>query len=77
MITGSRRNASATRTSDRRLPTPRSNAATALAFQQAVAARWATAVADRITREPGQPGVRLRCHVDLRQALDPQTPETV
>ncbi|WP_240468079.1 DUF6207 family protein [Streptomyces dangxiongensis] len=49
---------------------------TALAFQQAVAARWATAVADRITREPGQPGVRLRCYVDLRQALDAQTPET-
>ncbi|MGW2492116.1 DUF6207 family protein [Streptomyces sp. NPDC001606] len=25
------------------------------------------AVADRTTREPGQPGVRLRCFLDLRQ----------
>ncbi|WP_265537344.1 MULTISPECIES: DUF6207 family protein [unclassified Streptomyces] len=42
---------------------------TALAFQEAVAARWATAVADRTTRTPGRPGVRLRCYVDLRQVV--------
>ncbi|MER6407060.1 DUF6207 family protein [Streptomyces viridosporus] len=40
---------------------------TALAFQEALANRWATAVADRTTREPGEPGVRLRCYLDLRQ----------
>jgi hypothetical protein len=38
--------------------------ATALAFQHELAERWATA-----TREPGQPGVRLRCYLDLRQQL--------
>lgn len=43
---------------------------TALAFQEMLAARWATAPADRTTRDPGQPGVRLRCYVDLRQQLD-------
>ncbi|WP_346342452.1 DUF6207 family protein [Streptomyces sp. SID685] len=47
---------------------------TAHAFQEAVAARWATAVADCTTREPGRPGVRLRCYVDLRQSLDVQAP---
>lgn len=41
---------------------------TALAFQQALASRWATATADRITHAPGEPGVRLRCYLDLRQA---------
>lgn len=40
---------------------------TAFAFQQALAFRWATATADRTTRDPGQPGVRLRCYLDLRQ----------
>jgi len=40
---------------------------TALAFQEALANRWATAVADRTTRKPGEPGVRLRCYLDLRQ----------
>ncbi|MFF1916793.1 DUF6207 family protein [Streptomyces sp. NPDC058239] len=35
--------------------------------QRSVAAQWATATADRTTRDPGQPGVRLRCYVDLRQ----------
>ncbi|MGZ0200601.1 DUF6207 family protein [Streptomyces sp. RM1] len=49
---------------------------TALAFQEAVAAQWATAVADRTTREPGRPGVRLRCYVDLRQSLGTQAPRT-
>ncbi|MFG2358326.1 DUF6207 family protein [Streptomyces sp. NPDC048521] len=43
---------------------------TALAFQDAIAARWATATAKDTTREPGQPGVRLRCCLDLRQPLD-------
>ncbi|MBB4789392.1 DUF6207 family protein [Streptomyces nodosus] len=40
---------------------------TALAFQQELASLWATAIADRTTRDPGQPGVRLRCYLDLRQ----------
>ncbi|GHH22963.1 hypothetical protein Srubr_19340 [Streptomyces rubradiris] len=42
--------------------------ATALAFQQMLAGRWATA-AEHTTRDPGQPGVRLRCYLDLRQEL--------
>ncbi|MFD9400238.1 DUF6207 family protein [Streptomyces sp. NPDC060011] len=41
--------------------------ATALAFQQLLAERWATATAERTTRDVGQPGVRLRCYLDLRQ----------
>lgn len=45
------------------------DAATALALQEALAAQWATATADRVTRDPGQPGVRLRCYLDLRQPL--------
>lgn len=45
------------------------DAATALALQKALAAQWATATADRVTRDPGQPGVRLRCYLDLRQPL--------
>ncbi|WP_326673282.1 DUF6207 family protein [Streptomyces canus] len=44
--------------------------ATALAFQQLLAERWATATAERATREADQPGVRLRCYLDLRQPLD-------
>ncbi|WP_411575876.1 DUF6207 family protein [Streptomyces mutabilis] len=43
---------------------------TALAFQQAIAARWATATAESTTRVPGEPGVRLRCYLDLHQPLD-------
>lgn len=42
---------------------------TALAFQPALAGRWATATADRTTRVAGEPGVRLRCYLDLRQEL--------
>ncbi|MCX5356783.1 DUF6207 family protein [Streptomyces mirabilis] len=38
-------------------------------MQEVLATRWATATADRTTREPGEPGVRLRCHLDLRQEL--------
>ncbi|MFH9736029.1 DUF6207 family protein [Streptomyces sp. NPDC017260] len=42
---------------------------TVLAFQTALADRWATATADRTTRVPGESGVRLRCYLDLRQEL--------
>ncbi|MFC8094834.1 DUF6207 family protein [Streptomyces sp. NPDC057301] len=34
-----------------------------------VAARWAIAPADRTTRQPSEPGVRLRCFLDLRHKL--------
>ncbi|MFD9515581.1 DUF6207 family protein [Streptomyces mirabilis] len=40
---------------------------TAFALQEVLATRWATATADR--RVPGEPGVRLRCYLDLRQEL--------
>ena len=43
--------------------------ATALAFHQLLADRWATATAEQTTRDAGQPGVRLRCYLDLRQQL--------
>lgn len=42
---------------------------TAFAFHTALAARWATASVERTTREAGQPGVRLRCYLGLRQPL--------
>ncbi|MFH8698866.1 DUF6207 family protein [Streptomyces chartreusis] len=42
---------------------------TAFAFQEALTMRWATSAADRTTRSPGEPGVRLRCYLDLRQGL--------
>ncbi|MGW0423277.1 DUF6207 family protein [Streptomyces sp. NPDC003015] len=45
------------------------DAATALALQDVLASQWATATADRVTQDPGQPGVRLRCYLDLRQPL--------
>ncbi|MET7921843.1 DUF6207 family protein [Streptomyces avermitilis] len=44
--------------------------ATALAVQELLAARCAIAPADRTTREPGEPGVRLRFSLDLRQEPD-------
>lgn len=44
--------------------------ATAFAFQAAVAARWAAAPASRTTRDLGQPGVRLRFYLDMRQPFD-------
>ncbi|MFJ3804389.1 DUF6207 family protein [Streptomyces sp. NPDC090088] len=47
------------------------DAATALSFQQLFAERWATATAQRTTREAGEPGVRLRCYLDLRQLVGP------
>lgn len=43
---------------------------TAFAIQEALAGRWATAPADRTTRAPGEPGVRLRCYLDVRQNLN-------
>ncbi|MEU6807191.1 DUF6207 family protein [Streptomyces neyagawaensis] len=35
----------------------------------ALADRWATATAQHTTRAAGEPGVRLRCYLDLRQEL--------
>nr|WP_324618047.1 DUF6207 family protein [Streptomyces dysideae] len=32
-----------------------------------LAVRWAIASAERTTREAGEPGVRLRCFLDLLQ----------
>ncbi|MFC4471981.1 DUF6207 family protein [Streptomyces xiangluensis] len=48
--------------------------ATALAFQDAIARMWATATTDTTPRVLGQPGVRLRTYLDLRQVL-PQPAE--
>ncbi|MEU3862734.1 DUF6207 family protein [Streptomyces sp. NPDC028722] len=45
--------------------------ATALAFQQLLADRWAMATAEHTTRDAGEPGVRLRCYLDLRQPTGP------
>ncbi|MFE5084508.1 DUF6207 family protein [Streptomyces mirabilis] len=42
---------------------------TAFAFQEALASRWATATTDRTTRDAGEPGVRPRCFLHLRQEL--------
>ncbi|MGW4823386.1 DUF6207 family protein [Streptomyces sp. NPDC004227] len=42
---------------------------TAFAVQELLATRWATAAADRTTRNPGQPGVRLHCYLNVRQTL--------
>ncbi|MER5658406.1 DUF6207 family protein [Streptomyces sp. NPDC060011] len=44
--------------------------ATALAIQQLLAECCATAHADRTTRDPGEPGIRLRFFADLRQEPD-------
>ena len=43
---------------------------TAFAVQELLATRWAIAPADGTTHEPGEPGVRLRCFLDLRQRPD-------
>ncbi|MFC9117642.1 DUF6207 family protein [Streptomyces sp. NPDC057092] len=40
---------------------------TSFAVQELLATRWAIAPADRTVREPGEPGVRLRCYLDLKQ----------
>jgi hypothetical protein len=42
---------------------------TAFAIQEALAGRWATATADGTTRSPGEPDMRLRCYLDVRQEL--------
>ncbi|MFJ2008398.1 DUF6207 family protein [Streptomyces chartreusis] len=42
--------------------------ATAFAVQELLARRCTVAQADRTTRDPDEPGVRLRCFLDLRQA---------
>jgi hypothetical protein len=41
--------------------------ATALAFQQLLADRWAASPAQHTTHDVGQPGVRLRCYLDMWQ----------
>ncbi|MGW7410024.1 DUF6207 family protein [Streptomyces sp. NPDC054833] len=43
---------------------------TALAVQELLAARCAIAPADRTTREPGEPGVRLRFFLNLHEDAD-------
>ncbi|WP_190100625.1 DUF6207 family protein [Streptomyces griseoflavus] len=43
---------------------------TAFAVQELLATRWAIAPADRATHEPGEPGVQLRCFLDLLQRPD-------
>ncbi|MES9524139.1 DUF6207 family protein [Streptomyces capoamus] len=40
---------------------------TAFAFHEALALVWATTAVERTNRDPGQPGVRLRCYLDMRQ----------
>ncbi|WP_405535192.1 DUF6207 family protein [Streptomyces sp. NBC_00075] len=40
---------------------------TAFAIQELLAARCAVAPADRTTRDPGEPGVRLRFFLDLHE----------
>ncbi|MFH8902745.1 DUF6207 family protein [Streptomyces coeruleorubidus] len=42
----------------------------AFAVQELLAVRWATAPVDRTTRAPGEPRVRLRCYLDVRQQPD-------
>lgn len=43
--------------------------ATALAIQKLLARWCALAPADQMTRGAGEPGVRLRCFLDMRQSL--------
>lgn len=45
---------------------------TAFAVQALLAGRWPTASADRAIRVPGEPGVRLRCYLDVRQEFGSQ-----
>ncbi|MFF8731655.1 DUF6207 family protein [Streptomyces sp. NPDC015171] len=44
---------------------------TAFAVHTALAALWATTSVERTTRDHGQPCVRLRCYLDLRQRPAP------
>ncbi|WP_404199226.1 DUF6207 family protein [Streptomyces tauricus] len=46
---------------------------TAFAIQNLPTAHYAIAPTDRTTKDPGEPGVRLRCSVDLRQDPDIRT----
>ncbi|MFD5801544.1 DUF6207 family protein [Streptomyces sp. NPDC127020] len=41
--------------------------ATAFAFHAVLASLWATTSVERTFRAAGQPGVRLRCYLDIRQ----------
>ncbi|MFG3323936.1 DUF6207 family protein [Streptomyces sp. NPDC048171] len=54
--------------------------ATAFAFHAVLASMWATTSVERTFRAAGQPGVRLRCYLDIRQGpatkRQPVTPET-
>ncbi|MFD7054809.1 DUF6207 family protein [Streptomyces mirabilis] len=56
---------------------------TAFALQKVLATRWATATADRTTRVPGEPGVRLRCYLrscclfDLERCASNGSPDRV
>ncbi len=43
---------------------------TAFLIQELLATHYAISPADRTTREPGEPGVRLRCSLNLRQQPD-------
>lgn len=43
--------------------------ATALAFQQLLAERWATATVKQTTRDAAQLGLWLRCYLDVRHQL--------
>ncbi|MET9127114.1 DUF6207 family protein [Streptomyces sp. NPDC004528] len=43
---------------------------TAFAFQEVLAAMWAATSVERTVRDPGQPSVRLRCYLDMRQRLN-------
>lgn len=43
---------------------------TAFAIQELLAGRCAVAPADRTTREPGEPGVRLRFFLNLHEDAD-------
>ncbi|MFJ8086188.1 DUF6207 family protein [Streptomyces sp. NPDC096205] len=45
---------------------------TALAIHDLLAAHCALAPANRTYREPGEPGIRLRCYPDLNQTADGQ-----
>lgn len=44
--------------------------ATAFAVQELLAVRCAVAPADRTTREPGEPGMRLRFFLNLHEDAD-------
>ncbi|WSD21258.1 DUF6207 family protein [Streptomyces phaeochromogenes] len=47
---------------------------TVFAFQGTISRMWGTSTTDTTTRDVGQPGVRLRLYVDLRQVLAQTSP---